>query len=55
MVESVAQSAGVTEVICNVINEFDDSRVGTVSFSLTSADNPYEYTLITDSVEYIEN
>lgn len=55
MVESVVQSAGVTEVICNVINEFDDSRVGTVSFSLTSADNPYEYTLITDSVEYIEN
>ena len=49
------ESAGVTEVSLDVVNDFDGSLMGDISFSLTTSDNPYEYTLNADSVQYNEH
>ena len=55
MVTSIVESAGVTEVSLDVVNDFDGSLMGDISFSLTTSDNPYEYTLNADSVQYNEH
>ena len=54
VVTGITETSGVTEVSLDVVNEFDNSVMGNISFSLTTADNVYGYTLDTGSVQYNE-